>query len=117
MDVDIQRNAFGSQLDSFNIEAEVPAVDTHPLPLTFIRAPKITRLGQGVHSLLGIDDYWAAAEDQQTLVTIFHPELTANSAFHRYFCHKCNLKTETPREESDEVAWQRNSWMRFAATP
>ncbi|MCB2264442.1 MAG: pyridoxal 5'-phosphate synthase glutaminase subunit PdxT [Candidatus Thiosymbion ectosymbiont of Robbea hypermnestra] len=91
MDIRIRRNAFGSQLDSFNLTVPVPAVDPAPIPLTFIRAPKILRLGAAVSSLLEIDDYCAAAEDPDTLVTVFHPELTPSLAFHRYFAAKCGL--------------------------
>ncbi|MDM8546175.1 pyridoxal 5'-phosphate synthase glutaminase subunit PdxT [Candidatus Venteria ishoeyi] len=94
IDIDIQRNAFGSQLDSFTIEEKIPDIDENPIPLTFIRAPKITRLGDGVRALLTMGDYVAAAEDMQTLVTVFHPELTPNLAFHRYFCQKCGLDIE-----------------------
>nr|VFK56286.1 MAG: pyridoxal phosphate synthase yaaE subunit [Candidatus Kentron sp. TUN] len=115
-DIDIRRNAFGSQLNSFHIKAEVPAVDKYPIPLTFIRAPKITRLGEGVRSLLNLDNYCAAAEDAQTLVTVFHPELTPNSAFHRYFCRKCGLETE-PVAAPDPTNWQRDSWTRLAPIP
>nr|VFJ50781.1 MAG: pyridoxal phosphate synthase yaaE subunit [Candidatus Kentron sp. FW] len=116
MDIDIRRNAFGSQLDSFECQARVPVVSEYPLPLIFIRAPKIIRLGGNIRSLLTLDDYCAAAEDAQTLVTIFHPELTPDSSFHRYFCHKCGLQTKTiPTSESS--TWQWNSWARLAPIP
>nr|VFK37234.1 MAG: pyridoxal phosphate synthase yaaE subunit [Candidatus Kentron sp. SD]VFK41538.1 MAG: pyridoxal phosphate synthase yaaE subunit [Candidatus Kentron sp. SD]VFK78516.1 MAG: pyridoxal phosphate synthase yaaE subunit [Candidatus Kentron sp. SD] len=129
MDIDIRRNAFGSQLDSFDIEVEIPAVSERPLPLIFIRAPRITRLGEGVHSLLNLDcgggkgkenaalrTYCAAAEDAQTLVTIFHPELTPNSAFHGYFCRKCGV--ETDKTATQKMAdWKWNSWTRLAGIP
>nr|VFK31327.1 MAG: pyridoxal phosphate synthase yaaE subunit [Candidatus Kentron sp. MB]VFK75439.1 MAG: pyridoxal phosphate synthase yaaE subunit [Candidatus Kentron sp. MB] len=105
MDIDIRRNAFGSQLDSFQREAMIAAVSDHPLPLTFIRAPQITRIGDGVRSLLTLDGYHAAAEDAQALVTIFHPELTSDSAFHRYFCHKCGLKTIAKAREPARAPW------------
>ncbi|MBT8419690.1 MAG: pyridoxal 5'-phosphate synthase glutaminase subunit PdxT [Gammaproteobacteria bacterium] len=114
MDIDIRRNAFGSQLDSFNAGFEVPVVADYPLPLTFIRAPKITRLGEGVRSLLSLDDYCAAAEDAQTLVTVFHPELTPDLAFHRYFCRKCGMNEIGAALEPD---WRRDSWTRLAAIP
>jgi 5'-phosphate synthase pdxT subunit len=88
IDIDIERNGFGSQLDSFCIEAKIPAVSQEAVPLTFIRAPKICRTGENVRILLQFPDYIAAAEDDQVLVTVFHPELTPCPAFHRHFALK-----------------------------
>lgn len=115
MDIRIQRNAFGSQLDSFNLRVAVPAVDPKPIPLTFIRAPKILGLGKGVSSLLEIDDYWAAAEDPDILVTVFHPELTPSLAFHRHFAHKCALPVSPHHEPYDH--WRADSWVGYAPIP
>jgi 5'-phosphate synthase pdxT subunit len=92
IDIEVQRNAFGSQLDSFTCDALIPRVAQEPIPLTFIRAPKITRAGAGIDVLLRRDDYIAAAENSDILVTVFHPELTPCLAFHRYFALKCGLK-------------------------
>lgn len=111
IDITVQRNAFGSQLDSFDGTASVPKVASAPIPLTFIRAPKIIRTGPGVEVLLRLDDYIAAAETANVLVTIFHPELTPSLAFHRYFARKCGL---TPAAAGgDDVAenWSRTRWM------
>ena len=116
MDISIQRNAFGSQLDSFNLTIDVPAIHETAVPLTFIRAPKIVSLGEGVSSLLQIDDYYAAAEDSNILVTIFHPELTPHLAFHRYFTRKCGIPVEDRGQQSDE-RWRANSWVSFAPIP
>nr|VFK11695.1 MAG: pyridoxal phosphate synthase yaaE subunit [Candidatus Kentron sp. LPFa] len=118
MDIDVRRNAFGSQLDSFELRAEIPAVSDHPLPLTFIRAPKITRWGEGVRSLLTLDDYCAAAEDDRALVTVFHPELTSDSSFHAYFCRKCGVETVAASESSNRRSIQQgDSWTRLAPIP
>lgn len=46
MDITVKRNAYGSQLDSFSCEKEIPEISKDPLPLVFIRAPYITKLGQ-----------------------------------------------------------------------
>lgn len=112
MDITVKRNAFGSQLESFATEALVPLVATVPIPLTFIRAPKILRTGPEVAVLLQIDDYTAAAENEDVLVTIFHPELTPSLAFHRYFVKKCGL-TSLEEVTGVELAppWDRKSWM------
>ena len=111
IDIRIARNAFGSQLDSFATHARVPQVAGDvELPLTFIRAPKILSVGQGVKILLKQNDYIAAAESDDVLVTVFHPELTPCLAFHRYFAHKCGV--ETPTIDNDPT-WQMTSWTRF----
>lgn len=109
IDLTVQRNAFGSQLDSFHSQAQVPKVAAEPIPLTFIRAPKIIRVGPTVEVLLTIDDYIAAAEDERILATIFHPELTPSLAFHRYFARKCGLQP-TGGEAVMDPTWTRQSW-------
>ena len=116
IDIELERNSFGSQLDSFVREALVPKVAPTPLPLTFIRAPKIIQAGQGVEVLLELDGYIAAAETEEVLVTVFHPELTDSLAFHRYFARKCGL---TPSDESllRDANWRLTSWTRFHPTP
>ncbi|MBW6486986.1 MAG: pyridoxal 5'-phosphate synthase glutaminase subunit PdxT [Syntrophobacterales bacterium] len=113
IDMEIERNSFGSQLDSFTREASVPRVSPLPMPLTFIRAPKIIRVGSGVDILLRQDDFIAAAESPAVLVTVFHPELTPSLEFHRYFARKCGL---LPLAEGAAASpgWDRTSWMRRA---
>lgn len=115
IDMEIERNGFGSQLDSFVTEVEIQAVDDQPVPLTFIRAPKIVRAGKDVNILLRIDDYIAAAENPSVLATVFHPELTGSVAFHRYFALKCGL---TPAAKSRTTSlgrdWGNLNWMKLA---
>jgi 5'-phosphate synthase pdxT subunit len=113
IDIEIQRNGFGSQLDSFASEALIPAVSPEPIPLTFIRAPKILRTGTGVTQLLRIGDFIAAAESSGVLVTVFHPELTGNLAFHRYFTRKCGLAPLGEGKGCDP-SWNLTSWTRLA---
>lgn len=115
IDIEIERNSFGSQMDSFVIEALIPKIAASPVPLTFIRAPKIKKTGFGVEPLLRIDDYIAAAETPDILVTVFHPELTGCVAFHRYFARKCGLSPLDENSVPDmDPAWNRDSWARFA---
>ena len=116
IDIELERNSFGSQLDSFIRQALVPKVATQPLPLTFIRAPKIIQVGQGVEILLELNDYIAAAETDQVLVTVFHPELTHSLAFHRYFARKCGL-TPSAEDTPETPDWQLTSWTRFNPAP
>ncbi|HPQ43091.1 MAG TPA: pyridoxal 5'-phosphate synthase glutaminase subunit PdxT [Syntrophales bacterium] len=114
IDIEIHRNAFGSQLDSFVSEALIPRVAPDPIPLTYIRAPKIIRVGPGVDVLLRQGDYIAAAESPDILVTVFHPELTPSLAFHRYFALKCGLKPSIDTESSIvDHTWNNRSWTRY----
>lgn len=114
IDIEIERNSFGSQLDSFQIEARIPQVADDPVPLTFIRAPKIWKTGKDVKVLLEIDDYIAAAESKNILVTVFHPELTGSLAFHRYFAVKCGLNPSVKTEENIDEQWNSCSWTRLS---
>ena len=114
IDMEIERNGFGSQLDSFVSEALIPAVSTEPIPLTFIRAPKIISVGKGINVLLKIDDYIAAAESETILVTVFHPELTGCLALHRYFAIKCGVKPAANSHDCIDPLWKSSSWTRLA---
>ena len=115
IDIEVERNSFGSQLNSFTCEALIPAVASQSLPLTFIRAPKITKVGNGVEALLKIGDFTAAAESADVLVTVFHPELTGCLAFHRYFARKCGLEPYSENQApSLDPGWDNSSWTRFA---
>jgi len=92
LDITIRRNAFGSQLDSFHGLACVPGVSREPVPLVFIRAPQIVRVGPAARTLLELDGYVAAVESPDGLLaTVFHPELSDSLAFHRYFAQTCGL--------------------------
>lgn len=114
IDIAVERNSFGSQLDSFKTEALIPQVASEPIPLTFIRAPKILSVGRDVKVLLKIDDYIAAAESENILVTAFHPELTASLAFHRYFAVKCGLNPAMDKNGYSDRQWNNLSWTRLA---
>lgn len=85
MDITVRRNAYGSQLDSFAIDKTIPAIDRAPLPLVFIRAPYITKVGDDVQALAELDGKIIAAKQRNMLVTSFHPELTDDLRVHRYF--------------------------------
>jgi len=115
IEMEIERNGFGSQLDSFKSEAFIEAVSDEPIPLTFIRAPKILHVGNDVNVLLRMDDYIAAAENDPVLVTVFHPELTGCLALHRYFALKCGLNVNAAEKTlSGDQAWKNVSWMKLA---
>ena len=86
MDVTVERNAFGRQIDSFSADLDVKALGEKPFHAVFIRAPRINRLGSGVEVLARLDDGTVVAARQgRLLATSFHPELTHDERFHRYF--------------------------------
>jgi 5'-phosphate synthase pdxT subunit len=85
MDITVRRNAYGGQLDSFSDTAIIPGVLTEPFPLVFIRAPWIESAGNGVQRLAVKDGKIIAARERNLLATSFHPELTDNAQFHKYF--------------------------------
>jgi 5'-phosphate synthase pdxT subunit len=115
MAMEIERNSFGSQLDSFSCDASIPAVAPDPIPLVFIRAPIILRVGPGVTVLFRMGNSIAAAESPQALATAFHPELTGCVAFHRYFARKCGLHPlDEAKIPSLDCTWNYNSWTRLA---
>lgn len=114
IDITVQRNGFGSQMDSFKSEAVIPPLSAQPIPLTFIRAPKIVSAGPNVCVLLRLDDYIAAAENESILVTVFHPELTPCLAFHRYFALKCGLRPVPDEHDLFNEQWDTTSWMKHS---
>jgi 5'-phosphate synthase pdxT subunit len=92
MDIRVERNAFGRQVDSFELDLSVPALDEpkRPFPAVFIRAPLIEDIGANVDILAQLPDAdgkgkIVAAQEGHLLATSFHPELTGDDRFHRYF--------------------------------
>ena len=91
MDIVVERNAYGRQLGSFYTEAECKGVGK--IPMTFIRGPIISSVGEGVEILATVDDQIVAAQEQNMLVTSFHPELTDDARLHQYFINMCKEKS------------------------
>ncbi len=86
MDVTIQRNAFGRQLDSFETDLEIAGIEDGPYHAVFIRAPVVTRTGPDVTVLARLEDNRIVAVRQNHLLgTAFHPELTDDLRMHRMF--------------------------------
>jgi 5'-phosphate synthase pdxT subunit len=86
MDIAVERNAFGRQVDSFEAELDVPALGTPAFTAVFIRAPLISDVGPKAEALATLDGGTVVAARQRNLLaTAFHPELTDDSRFHRYF--------------------------------
>jgi len=90
IDISVRRNAFGRQIDSFEVELPVPELAAAGLGdkgfhAVFIRAPAIERVGDGVEVLARIDDRPAAVRSGAIMVTTFHPELAGDDRLHELF--------------------------------
>ncbi|OLD11496.1 MAG: glutamine amidotransferase subunit PdxT [Chloroflexi bacterium 13_1_40CM_3_70_6] len=86
MDMTVERNAFGRQVDSFEADLDVAELGSAPFHAVFIRSPRISRVGPGVEVLARLrDGTIVAARQGRLLATSFHPELTRDERFHRYF--------------------------------
>lgn len=89
LDVAVRRNAFGSQLDSFETDLDIPAVGDAPMHAVFIRAPIVEEVGGGATALAQVADGRVVAVEQGNLIgTSFHPEITGDTRFHEYFLDK-----------------------------
>ena len=86
IDVDVRRNAFGSQFDSCEVDLDVPVIGEPELHAVFIRAPVVERVGERVTPLATLDDGRVVAVEQgHVLATSFHPEVVGDTRFHEYF--------------------------------
>ena len=86
IDIKVKRNAYGSQIDSFEADIYSTIWPDDPFRAVFIRAPAIEDIGEGVTPLAYLDhDNVVAARETNILVTSFHPELTQDNRFHSYF--------------------------------
>jgi 5'-phosphate synthase pdxT subunit len=98
MDIVVERNFFGRQLDSFEIDLDFPSLssrnDPNPSPFhaVFIRAPAIRTVGRGVEILARLPDKTiVAARQERWLATCFHPELSDDDRWHRLFLEMANV--------------------------
>ncbi|MBL8154824.1 MAG: pyridoxal 5'-phosphate synthase glutaminase subunit PdxT [Anaerolineae bacterium] len=88
MDMQVNRNAFGRQIDSFEVDLRISALGEKPFHAVFIRAPAVTAVGPGVEVLARLEDgRIVAAQSGHLLATAFHPELTNDTRLHAYFLH------------------------------
>ena len=89
MDITVKRNGYGTQLDSFNTKLLIEEVSTSPIDSVFIRAPYITTVNSDdVHILAKINNDIVAVRQNNMLATSFHPELTTDTSFLKYFIEK-----------------------------
>lgn len=84
MDILVERNAYGRQLGSFHAQAPIAGIEGE-VPLTFIRAPRIVEVGDGVEVLAEVDGRIVAARQGQQLGVAFHPELDQDTRLHELF--------------------------------
>jgi 5'-phosphate synthase pdxT subunit len=84
LDIAIRRNAFGAQVHSFEDQVKIEGLEA-PVTGVFIRAPIVTRLGEGVESLAKYDGNIVAVRQGNLIGTSFHPELTADRRMHEWF--------------------------------
>ncbi|KQZ24962.1 pyridoxal 5'-phosphate synthase glutaminase subunit PdxT [Microbacterium sp. Root553] len=86
MDIDVRRNAFGRQAESFETDLVVPALGEPAVHATFIRAPVVERVGDGVEVLAALPDGTVVAVQQGSLLgTSFHPEVDGETRVHQRF--------------------------------
>ncbi|MEX2443086.1 MAG: pyridoxal 5'-phosphate synthase glutaminase subunit PdxT [Alkalispirochaeta sp.] len=85
MDIAIERNAYGRQVDSFEASLSVPAIGSEPVTGVFIRAPRITTVGSDVTVLARFEGSPVLVQQGSLLALSFHPELTGDYRIHTHF--------------------------------
>ncbi|MBT4511037.1 MAG: pyridoxal 5'-phosphate synthase glutaminase subunit PdxT, partial [Chloroflexi bacterium] len=86
MDIGVKRNAFGRQVDSFEVDLPIPVLGEEPFHAVFIRAPRIENIGTDIQVLAKLpDETPVAARCGNIVVASFHPELTSDTRMHTYF--------------------------------
>lgn len=85
IDIDVRRNGYGRQINSFETELDVAVLGDPPLTAAFIRAPVVERIGAEVTALAHYEDDVVLCRQGSVLVSSFHPELTADDRLHQYF--------------------------------
>jgi len=94
IDVDVDRNGYGSQRESFSTNIALNFTDGNPFHAVFIRAPKILSMGSSVTSLAELNGEVVMARNANVLITSFHPELAENNNVHNYFLKQFVLREE-----------------------
>lgn len=85
LDIEVKRNAYGRQVDSFETGIDVPSLHNGKFNAVFIRAPVIEKVGPQVQVLARLEDSIIAIQQGNIMATTFHPELTGDMRFHAYF--------------------------------
>jgi 5'-phosphate synthase pdxT subunit len=85
LDVVIERNAFGRQHESFEVDLEIPVLGKEPFRGIFIRSPVVNNIGESVTILTKLNDKIVAVKQNNIIGTSFHPELSADRRLHELF--------------------------------
>jgi 5'-phosphate synthase pdxT subunit len=94
LDITVRRNAFGTQRDSFDVSLRVDDYGPDSVDVSFIRAPAVTRVGEGVRALSTLDDGRVVAVANDTITALaFHPEVTGETRFHQRLIEKARAWT------------------------
>jgi pyridoxal 5'-phosphate synthase pdxT subunit len=97
LDVTVERNAYGRQINSAIRSGDCPELSDHPIEMVFIRAPIIRRVGDRVRVMGRAEGLPVLVEQDNLLAATFHPELTEDETIHRYFVGKTGLGGEHRR--------------------
>jgi 5'-phosphate synthase pdxT subunit len=95
MDIDVERNAYGRQIDSHESFEPCPELGDAPLPMVYIRAPVISRTGADVQILARHRGQPVLVRQGRILVSTFHPELSSDTRVHQYFLEELSKKVDT----------------------
>ncbi|MCD6450171.1 MAG: pyridoxal 5'-phosphate synthase glutaminase subunit PdxT [Thermotogaceae bacterium] len=85
LDIEVERNAYGRQIESFEVDIKVPQFGDKPVRAVFIRAPKIVKAGNEVEALAEYEGTPVFVRENNVMATSFHPELTDDARVHEYF--------------------------------
>lgn len=88
IDIDVRRNGYGRQIDSFEADLDIPELGGDPFTAVFIRAPVVEAHGVAVEVLATVDDIPVLCRQGPVLVASFHPELTDDRRLHRFFVER-----------------------------
>ena len=92
IDVEVERNAFGRQLASFETDLEIPELGDEPVRAVFIRAPRLNETTDRVEVLAEVDGHPVAIRQDNILAVSFHPELTDDSRIHAWLVDRIRTK-------------------------
>ena len=94
LDVEVERNAFGRQLASFEIDLDIPVLGDDPFRAVFIRAPRLPEPAEGIEVLASLDGHPVAIRKEHILAVSFHPELTDDSRVHAWLVERIRQRAD-----------------------
>ena len=108
VDATAERNAFGRQIASFEVELQVDGLGPDPLRAVFIRAPRIMSHGEEVDVLASVDGHPVAIRQGQVVLCAFHPELTDDSRVHALLMALATAARERRGEHASGIGQERD---------